>query len=202
DRKKITQPTWHTRLIYITTCANSHNGPSGLRRCALPISFGGRIVISGTGFTPAAVVILATLQPIASTQNPILSHVLPNRAQPTQHLPCPINIIYAPTAIPRAVVFLCPNEISERFLHTSVAAIEVEVTQKFERARSQIAAGRIQNRVVIGEGHIFQPAVDHVLVERGPSAVATLKAQLPSQSAFEQIFVGRFVFRTHEPQRH
>ena len=74
-------------------------------------------------------------------------------------------------------------------LYTGIVPVEVDVTEKLERARRQIAAGRIENRVVIGKGHVFEPTVDHVLVEGGPAAIATLEAQLPGQSALEQIFV-------------
>jgi len=36
-------------------------------------------------------------------------------------------------------------------------AIESNVTKQLKRARGQIAAGGVQNRVVIGKRHVFQP---------------------------------------------
>ena len=38
---------------------------------------------------------------------------------------------------------------------------------------------------MIGKRHVLQPAVDDVLVKRGPAAIATLKAELPSKRAAE-----------------
>jgi hypothetical protein len=81
-------------------------------------------------------------------------------------------------------------------------SVEVDVTEKLERARRQITASWIQNRIVIGEGHVFEPTVNHVLVESSPPAIATLKAQLPGQSALEQILVAVFIFRMNQAQCH
>src|SRR6059058_5132150 len=131
-----------------------------------------------------------------------MRHVLPYSAQSAQDLPGAVNIVHAPTSVPRTIVFLGGDQILNRVLYASISSVEVDVTEKLDRPRRQIAAGRIQNRVVIGEGHIFEPTVNHVLVEGSPPAIATLKAQLPGQSALEQIFVAVFIFRMNQAQRH
>src|SRR5207244_7959315 len=133
------------------------------------------IVIGGTRFAPATVVVLTTFEPIASAQNPLLCHGLSNGAQPAQDLPRAINIIHAPSSIPLAIVFLGGDQIPNRALYARIVLVEVDVTEKLKCPRRQIAASRIQNRVVIGEGHIFKPAVNQILVESGPAAIATLK---------------------------
>src|SRR5205823_4384241 len=79
--------------------------------------------------------------------------------------------------------------------------VEIDVAKQFQRSRSQIAASRIEDRVVIGKRHILQPAIDHVLVECGPAAIAALKAELPGQSATKQILVALGVAWLDKPKR-
>ena len=87
-----------------------------VKQCFRP-AFHRRIFVGGAGFAPAAIVVLAALQPIASAQNPVLRHVLADGAQTAQHLPGAVNVIHAPAAIPRAVVFLGLDQISNRASH-------------------------------------------------------------------------------------
>src|SRR4029453_8619055 len=60
-RKEITQPALHTWPIEIATSANSHDSPGSLRSGAVAFSFGGRIFVGGTSFSPTAIVVLTTL---------------------------------------------------------------------------------------------------------------------------------------------
>src|SRR5262249_36942176 len=104
--KKETQSTLNARSIQVAAGADTHNRPSGLGRSAWPNSFDGWTFVRPAGLTPAAVVVLATLEPIASAQNPVLSHIFADCPQTTQHLPSAIDIIHSPAAVPRTVVIL------------------------------------------------------------------------------------------------
>src|SRR5204862_6873723 len=96
----------NARTVKIAARANAHDRPRGLRGCALADSFSRRIFVSRASFAPAAIVVLTALEPIAPAQNPILRHVVSNRAQTAQHLPRSVNIIHAPAPVPGAVGFL------------------------------------------------------------------------------------------------
>src|SRR5437764_10124198 len=96
----------NARPIEVAAGADAHNRPRGLGRSAWANSFGRLIFIRATGLTPAAVVVLAALEPIASAQNPILSHIFVDCPQATQHLPGAVDIIHSPASVPRTVVIL------------------------------------------------------------------------------------------------
>src|ERR1022692_2601484 len=99
-----TQSALDTRSIEIAARANSHQGPRSLRRRSFASALQRGIIVRRTCFAPTAVVVLATLQPIAPAQNPVLRHVLADGAQASQHLPRAINVVNAPAPIPRPVV--------------------------------------------------------------------------------------------------
>ena len=80
--------------------------------------------------------------------------------------------------------------------------IKIDVTKKLKRARGQIAARWIENRVVVGEGHVFQPRGCHVFIERGPAAILALETQLPSNCPAEQFIERLSILRTNQAQRH
>src|SRR5438105_5364618 len=122
-----TQTALNAWAIEIAARANSHNGPCRLRRGALTDSFGRGIFVSRAGFAPTAVLILTALEPIASAQNPILRHVITDRAQSAQHLPRSVNVIHAPASIPRAVRFLRLDQVMDRVAHTANFRIEIDV---------------------------------------------------------------------------
>src|SRR5437868_4378930 len=48
--------------------------------------------------------------------------------------------------------------------------IKIDVAEQFQSARGQIAAGRIENGVVIRERHVLEPRRRDVLIECGPTA--------------------------------
>src|SRR5437016_5121691 len=66
--------------------------------------------------------------------------------------------------------------------------IESDVAEQFERARGQIAASWIENRVVVRERHVFEPRGRDIFIKRRPPAVATLKTQLPIERAPKSTF--------------
>src|SRR5690242_16363706 len=100
------QTTLNAWAIQIAAGADAHHRPSGLGRSAWANSFGRRIFVGATRLTPAAVVVLAALEPIASAQNPILSHIFADCPQPTQHLPGAVDVIDSPAAVPRTIMIL------------------------------------------------------------------------------------------------
>src|SRR5438067_12214778 len=134
-RKQITETTLHARPIEFSARANPHDRPGSLRGRALTLAFEDRVLVRRASLTPAAVVILTALDPIAPTQNPILRHVLADGAQTAEHLPRSVNVIHAPAAIPGAVVVLGIDEVLHRLAHGRFLAIEIDVAKKFQRAR-------------------------------------------------------------------
>ena len=102
-------------------------------------------------------------------------------AQTAQHLPGTVNVIHAPAPVPRAVVILGIDQVADRVADRTLFRVEVNVTEKLESARGEIAAGRIKDGVVIGERHVLEPAIHYILIECGPAAVATLEAKLPGK---------------------
>src|ERR1700716_2447549 len=95
----------------VSASTDAHDRPGRLRCGALALSFNGRVLVRRTCFTPAAIAVLAALQPIAPAQNPVLGHVLTDGAQAAQHLPRSVNIIHAPTPVPRTVVILRVDQV-------------------------------------------------------------------------------------------
>ena len=71
------------------------------------------------------------------------------------------------------------DQVSDCVADTPGAGIKTNVPQQLERARSQVAAGWIENCIVIGERHVFEPRCRHVFVKRSPAAIFTLEAHLP-----------------------
>src|ERR1700720_118822 len=80
-RQQIAETTLHTRPVQIAARANSHDGPGRLRSRALALALEDRVLVRCAGFTPAAVVVLTALEPIAPAQDPILRHVLADGAK-------------------------------------------------------------------------------------------------------------------------
>src|SRR5262249_5461457 len=163
--------------------AYTHNRPSGLGRSAWANSFGRWIFVRATSFTPAAVVVLAALEPVAPAQNPVLSHIFADCPQAAPHLPCAIDVIHSPSSVPQAILILNSDHISDRIVNACRVAIEPDVSEQLERSRSHVTAGGIENRIVIRKRHIFQPRSRHVLVEGRPAAIATLETELPPKRA-------------------
>ena len=83
------------------------------------------------------------------------------------------------------------------------SSIESDVTEQLQRARGQIAAGRIENRVVIGERHVFQPRRRHILIERGPAAIVDIGNSIASRARARTIASSASrSSRPHQTQRH
>src|SRR5256885_6515481 len=62
-RKQITQPALHARPVQIAARADAHYPPRPLPSGARAAAFCRRIIVGGAGLAPAAVWVLATLQP-------------------------------------------------------------------------------------------------------------------------------------------
>src|SRR5437660_3360707 len=184
--QQVTQAALNAWPIEVAARANPHYRPRCLRRRTLPDAFSRGICVGRTGFSPATVIVLTALQPIATTQYPVLRHVLADRAQTTQNLPCAIGVIDAPTTVPRTVIFLGLDQIFESVSHRRMIRVEIDVAKKLERARGQITTSWIENRIVIGERHVFQPLGCHVFVERSPATIFALETELPSNRAAKQ----------------
>src|SRR5207248_10110801 len=135
---------------------------------------------------PADIVMLATLQPIAPAQDPVLGHVFADGAQSAKNLPGPVNIIHAPASVPGTVVVLRLDQVTDRLADRALFRVEIDVAKQLERACRQVAAGRVENGVVIGERHVFKPMLRDILVERRPAAVPALEAELPRDRALEE----------------
>src|SRR5205823_13956434 len=80
--------------------------------------------------------------------------------------------------------------------------IESDIAEQFERARGQIAASWIENRVVVRERHVFEPRGRDIFIKRRPPAVATLKTQLPIERAPKSTFQSPIFLRPNESQCH
>ena len=80
--------------------AEAHDGPCGLGGGAGPFALEHRVVVAGAGLAPAAVLVLAALEPLAGADEPVLLHVHADGAQAAQHLPGAVDVIDAPAAIP------------------------------------------------------------------------------------------------------
>src|SRR5439155_24177554 len=184
--QQVTQAALNAWPIEVAARANPHYRPRCLRRCTVPDAFSRRIFVCRASFSPATVIVLATLQPVPSAQYPILRHVLADRAQAAQDLPRAIGVIDAPTAVPRTVIFLGLDQIFESVSHRRMIWGEIDVAKKLERARGQITTSWIENRIVIGERHVFQPLGCHVFVERSPATILALETELPSNRAAKQ----------------
>src|SRR5204862_5980475 len=69
-------------------------------------------------------------------------------------------------------------------------------------ACSQIAACWIENRIVVGKWHVFEPRRRHFFVKRGPAAVVTLEAELPTKRTAIAFVERLSIFRVDQSQRH
>src|SRR5439155_426019 len=127
--QKVTQTALNARPIQIPAGADAHDRPGCLRCGAWADAFGGWIFVRATAFAPAAVAVLAALEPITSAQNPVLRHVFTGRRQPAQHLPCAINVIHSPSSVPRPVVILGGDQIFDRVSDALGVAIKTNVAK-------------------------------------------------------------------------
>ena len=200
--QQVTQTSLNARPIEIAARADAHDCPCRLRRRAFANALGRWIFVGAASLTPTAVVILTAFKPIAAAQYPILGHVLANRAQAAQNLPGAVDVIDAPASIPRAVLVLSVDQILDGVADGSRLRIEPNVTEQLECACGKVTACWIENRIVIGKRHVFQPWGGDILIKRSPTAIATLETELPIQCA-SKCFVERLrIFRTNQPQRH
>src|SRR2546430_7295384 len=77
--------------------------------------------------------------------------------QSAKYLPRSVNVVHTPASVPRAIRFLGLDQIMNRVADAADFRIETDVAEQFERACGEIAARRIENRVVIRERHVFEP---------------------------------------------
>src|SRR5204863_8231027 len=120
----------------------------------------------------SALVILTALAPIAPAQDPVLGHVVADVSVSALLLEGAVNVIDEPAPISRAVRFLGLDHIMDRISDATRFWIESDVAEQFERARGQIAASWIENRVVVRERHVFEPRGRDIFIKRRPPAVA------------------------------
>src|SRR5947199_171394 len=119
-----------------------------------------------------------------------------------QHLPSTIDVIDAPASIPRPVLVLSVDQILNGVADGPGLRIEPNVTEELECACGKVAARWIENRIVIGKRHVFQPWRGDILIKCGPTAIATLETKLPIQRASKRFIERLRIFRTNQPQRH
>src|SRR5262249_61551398 len=102
------------------------------------------------------------------------------------HLPCSINIILAPAAIPRAIVILSVDQIFHAVPNALRVSIESDVPKQFQCARSEIATSWIEDCVVIRKRHVLQPLGRYVFIKRSPAAIITLETELPPKRSTKE----------------
>src|SRR5216110_2289791 len=155
--QQVTQTSLNARPIEIAARADAHDCPCRLRRRAFANALGRWVFVGAASLTPTAVVILTTFKPIAAAQNPVLRHVLTNRAQTAQNLPGAVDVIDAPAPIPRSILVLSVDQILDCVADGPRLRIKPDVTEEFECACRKVTTGRIENRIVISKWHVFQP---------------------------------------------
>src|SRR6516164_7471609 len=80
--------------------------------------------------------------------------------------------------------------------------VEPDIAEKLKRTRGQIAAGRVEDRIVIGKRHVFEPWRRHVFVKSGPAAIVALETKLPSKCATKDCIQRLWVCGPYRAQRH
>src|SRR5437763_1639245 len=88
-----------------------------------------------------------------------------------QNLPGAVDVIDAPASIPRAVLVLSVDQILDGVADGSRLRIEPNVTEQLECACGKVTACWIENRIVIGKRHVFQPWGGDILIKRSPTAI-------------------------------
>src|SRR5437763_185077 len=101
--------------------------------------------------------------PVPAADNTAATCTTSNR-RAAQHLPRAVNIVHAPTTVPGSIVILRLDQVSNRLAHQALLRVKLDVAEKPQGARRQIAASRIEDGVVIGEGHVFQPVLRDFLI--------------------------------------
>src|ERR1041385_2490240 len=81
-------------------------------------------------------------------------------------------------------------------------SIEPDIAEQLKRACSQIAASRVEDRIVIGKGHVFEPWRRYILVKSGPAAIVALETKLPSNCATKHCIERLRVCGPYRTQRH
>src|SRR5262249_24991149 len=152
--------------MWIIKSAQTHHRPGGLRRSARATSLENRVVVGIATLTPSPIQLLHALEPVTAPQEPRLIHVDVERPQSAQDLPGAVNVIDAPSAIPRPILLLVfANEI-ERLLDLRILDTVILVAKEFKNAGRNIGAFRIEHRVMVREWDLFQNALRAILVER------------------------------------
>src|SRR5207247_10962795 len=99
-------------------------------------------------------------------------------------------------------VLIDSYQILHAIAHAPLLGIETNVTKQLQRPCSQIAACWIENRIVVGKWHVFEPRRRHFFVKRGPAAVVTLEAELPTKRTAKDFVERLSVFRLDQVHRH
>ena len=131
----------------IAAGAQTHQRPRGLRGRARAFAFQVGIFVGGATFAPAAIIVLAALEPIASAQNPLLGHVFADCAQ-TARAPARCHKCSSRPSV-RTTSRRLPGSGANNGLlsgRSGRPGLITDVAEQFQGARGQIAAGGIENR--------------------------------------------------------
>src|SRR5439155_10194473 len=119
-------------------CAQAHDRPGGLRRGARSPALENRIVVSVAAFTPAAPFVLDAFKPVTRLEQPWFLHVPVQRSHAAQHLPGAVDVVDAPAAIPRTVLFLMLTDEDDRVPHLRMVEVHTFVTEQLQNTRGDV----------------------------------------------------------------
>src|SRR3990172_9530 len=99
-------------------------------------------VVALARLAPAAVRVLAALQPADRALHVLVAGILADRGQAAQHRPRPVDVVHAPAPVPRPVVPLgVPQELDRALRRLEVLAL-AEGAEQLEPAARQVLGGR------------------------------------------------------------
>ena len=160
-------------------------GPGRLRRRRLALAGQGRVVVAAATFAPAAARLLHLLEPGDGPAHHRLVHVEADAAQARENLPGAVDVIDAPAAEPGPRRLLGPAQESDGLFHLGMADPVAVMPERFQHARGDVRAARVEHGIVVGERNLGQDFAVDVPIERRPAAVLVLHAQKPLQAALD-----------------
>src|SRR5262249_16414303 len=90
--------------------------------------------------------------------------------------------IHAPSAIPRALWSLFPQEVVNRVAYSVIVRGPTKLPQTLDNARGHIRRGRIEHCVVIGEWNVVKEGPVVVAIKCAPASVHILHGDHPTDA--------------------
>src|SRR6516165_11029141 len=152
--QKVVDPALDGRPARAPGREEAEERPRGLARKRLAHAGELVVLVALAGLAPAAVPVLVALEPADGSLHVLVTRIDPDRRQPPQHRPRPVDVVHAPAPVPGPVVTLGVAQEVDRALGRLEVLPVAERPEQLEAAAGQVLGRGIKQGAVIGEGDV------------------------------------------------